>query len=232
MIKTDRFYVETVGTGTPLLFLPAAGFSGKEGLNIAEHLKDKFETHLIDLPGLGRSKRMDGKVTSISMANWAKDYLDQQGIAKALLIGHSLGGAIWLALAVHYPERVKKLILLDQGHKPYPRVPKAEFGIYSFAFPFLNSCVYLFGERFLNKLTKLFTQEEKERRDINKEVMEFCNQTNIQTNRYVKIAIEDAPDFSSDALPLLLGYYNLHLPNLLKQVRVETCLFYGTFEQI
>ncbi|WP_147232383.1 alpha/beta fold hydrolase [Paraliobacillus ryukyuensis] len=75
--NTSEYFVKKVGCGESIIFLPAGGFSGNEGLNIAEHLKEKFETHLIDLPGLGKSKSIDGKVTSLTLANWVKKYLDQ-----------------------------------------------------------------------------------------------------------------------------------------------------------
>lgn len=210
-------------------------FSGNEGLNIAEHLKEKFETHLIDLPGLGKSKSIDGKVTSLTLANWIKKYLDQMKIEKANIIGHSLGGAVSLAFAVHYPQRVNKLILLDQGHKPFPRVPKSEFGLFAYAFPLLNIGVKLFGDRILSKLVPFFTQEDEQ--EVNKDAFEhdmkrFCERVNIKANRYVRNALQHQADFSIKGLNLIFGYYNLNFPRLLKKITVPTYLCYGTFENL
>nr|WP_269140718.1 alpha/beta hydrolase [Radiobacillus kanasensis] len=230
---TQEYYVEKVGEGEPVLFLPAAGFAGNEGLNIAVHMKENFETHMIDLPGLGKSKGLEGRVTSKSLANWVKTYMDQCEIDSVSLIGHSLGGAVLLAFAVHYPERVKKLILLDQGHKPFPRVPIAEFGSFAYVLPFLNVCVHLFGKRFLNKLTPFFTQQDEQKKDeLSVEVKEFCERISIVENEYVRLAVKEAPNITEEGLSLMFGYYNLNLPKLLKSVKVKTCLVYGTFENI
>jgi 2-hydroxy-6-oxonona-2,4-dienedioate hydrolase len=188
---THHYYVERIGQGEPIIFLPAAGFRGKEGLNIAEYLSDKFETHLIDLPGMGKSKGIDGRVTSIKLANWVKEYLAQQQIEKTNLIGHSLGGAILLAFAVHYPDKVNKLILLDQGHKPFPRIPKSEFGPFAYLFPLLNICVKIFGKPLLNKLTPLFTQGNEERRDLEATLKQFCKHAGIQENEYVRLVLKN-----------------------------------------
>lgn len=148
------YYVEKVGEGEPVIFLPAFGFSGNEGLNIAEYLKDNFETHMIDIPGLGKGMGIQGRITSLRMAEWLKEYIDQQNIEKVNLIGHSMGGGILLAFAIHFPERVDKLVLLDQCHKPLPRIPKSEFGIFAYAIPIINIFVNLFGRPVL-KLKKM-----------------------------------------------------------------------------
>ncbi|SHG06050.1 alpha/beta hydrolase [Ornithinibacillus halophilus] len=227
---TQDYYVEKFGQGDPILFLPAAGFSGNEGFKIAEHLSDRFETHMIDLPGFGKSKGIETKVSSIKLANWVKDYLDEQHIEKANLIGHSLGGAILLNFAVHYPDKVNKLVLLDQGHKPFPRVPKSEFGAFAYFFPLLNMLVNLFGKSFLNKLAPLFTQDGEQKVDNDEIRKQFCKQASIEEDDYVRLAFENRADFSVEALNLLFGYYKLNLPNLLKKVTVPTYLVYGTFE--
>jgi 2-hydroxy-6-oxonona-2,4-dienedioate hydrolase len=202
-------------------------------MNIAEYLIDGYETHMIDLPGFGRSKGIEGKVTALKMAKWVKGYLNQEGIQKAILIGHSMGGAFLLAFAVHFPERVKKLILLDQGHKRFPRVPVSEFGVFAFAFPFLNVCVGLFGRHLLKRIEPLFSQEnEPGNKDIEVEVERFCEKFSIPDSTYVKLALEQQADFSIDALNLMFGYYNLNLPVLLEQVKVPVFLVYATFEDM
>ncbi|MCA0987627.1 alpha/beta hydrolase [Guptibacillus algicola] len=236
-ITKNRFdyYVERVGQGEPIIFLPAGGFSGNEGLNIAEHLKEEYETHLIDLPGLGKSSGIEGKVTSLQLADWINRYMEQQNIEKANFIGHSLGGAVLLSFAVHYPHKVNKLILLDQGHKPFPRVPTSEFGLFAYAFPLLNVGVKLFGESFLSKLAPLFTQEnEQEVNEIpfDDNVTRFCEHVHIKENHYVRTALKHQSDFSVQGLKLMFGYYDLNLPRLLKKVDVPTYLVYGTFESV
>jgi 2-hydroxy-6-oxonona-2,4-dienedioate hydrolase len=230
--KVCDYHIEIIGQGEPTMFLPAAGFSGNEGLNIAEFLSDHFETHLIDLPGLGKSKGIDGRITSKQLANWVKDYIAQQEIEKVNLIGHSLGGAILLAFAFHYPDKVNKLILLDQGHKPFPRIPKSEFGSFAYVFPLLNLGVKLFRNQLLSKLAPLFNQEDESEDDFEVSVKQFCESVGIEQNEYVRTALKNPGQFSVSGLNLMFGYYNLNLPNLLKQIKVPTYLVYGTFENM
>ncbi|MEI5906665.1 alpha/beta hydrolase [Bacillus spongiae] len=228
-----NYFVEKLGEGEPVIFLPAAGFSGKEGLNIAEELSDRFETHLIDLPGLGKSEGIEQRITPLVLANWVNEYMEEQHIERATLIGHSLGGAILLAFALYYPNKVDKLILLDQGHKPYPRIPTSEFGPFAYMFPLINGCVRLLGKPFLKRLAPLFMQENETVEDnIEASVKQFCERTAIEENEYVKIAFKNPIDFSVEGLNLMFGYYNLKLPKLLLNVNVPTYLVYGTFENM
>ncbi|NQD68580.1 alpha/beta hydrolase [Bacillus haikouensis] len=228
---TNHYYVQKTGQGKSVIFLPAGGFSGNEGLNIAEYLNCGYETHMIDLPGFGRSKGIEGRTTTLKMAKWVKGYLDQEEIEKAILIGHSMGGALLLNFAVHYPERVNRLILLDQGHKRFPRVPVSEFGVFAYAFPFLNVCVRLFGFPLLKRLEPLFSKEDdSEIKDVAGEAERFCQRFSIPDSPYVRMALKQQPDFSIDALNLMFGYYNLNLPVLLEQIEVPVYLVYGTFK--
>ncbi|OAT80123.1 hydrolase [Bacillus sp. MKU004] len=232
-MDTYDYHVERTGRGKPILFLPAAGFSGNEGLNIAEHLSSGFETHMIDLPGFGRSGGIEGTADSMKMAEWVKGYLDREGIEKAFLIGHSMGGALLLAFAFHFPERVNKLVLLDQGHKRFPRIPAAEFGTFAYALPLLNVGVKVFGRRFLKMLEPLFSGGDgSDERDMEAETEQFCRRFSIPDTPHVRLALKSQVDFSIDALNLMFGYYNLNLPKLLQQVKVPVHLVYATFEGI
>lgn len=228
----EDYYVEKLGEGVPIIFLPAGGFSGHEGLNIAEYFSKQFETHMIDLPGFGKSKGIADKITPLKLANWLNDYLQLQNLNKVNLIGHSLGGAISLAFATHYPEKVNRLVLLDQGHKPFPRIPKSDFGLFAFAFPLLNIGVNLFGLSLLNKLGPLFVQSSEQERDFERDVKHFCEQANVEDSIYVRKALKQQVPFSVEGLNLMFGYYNLSLTSMLKKLRVSTFLIYGTFESV
>ncbi|UOQ91716.1 alpha/beta hydrolase [Halobacillus shinanisalinarum] len=225
------YHVEKVGQGEPLVFLPAGGFTGNEGMNIAEYLQDDYEIHMIDLPGFGRGKKHAGRCTSLDMAKWLADYLDQEGIKVTNLVGHSLGGALTLAFAVHFPERVKKLLLLDQGHKSFPRIPTSEYGVFAFAFPLMNRFVQLFGRTFLKRLEPLFSGGNADE-DFEMKVSQFCDQVLIKDTSYVRTALKQPSSLTAEGLQLMFGFYNLNILKLLKKVTVPTYLAYGSFENI
>lgn len=65
----------------------------------------------VDLPGHGRS---DGEpLTSIGdLADWVRDFQDALGLAKAALVGHSMGALTALEAAARHPDRVEAIGLL------------------------------------------------------------------------------------------------------------------------
>lgn len=67
----------------------------------------------IDLIGFGFSSRVTTPTYSMKMfARSLREFMDAQGIARASIVGHSLGGAVALEFAHDFPERVEKLALI------------------------------------------------------------------------------------------------------------------------
>lgn len=71
----------------------------------------RFRLVLIDNRGTGRSERPSGSFTVADMADDAVAVLDAAGIARAHVLGASLGGMVAQELAVAHPERVDGLVL-------------------------------------------------------------------------------------------------------------------------
>ncbi|WP_110943508.1 alpha/beta fold hydrolase [Virgibacillus senegalensis] len=228
--RGSNYVIKKEGKGKPVIFLPAAGFTGIEGLNIAETLAPSCSTHLLDLPGYGQSAGIMEKCTSKQLADWLKFYLDHQNIQTADLVGHSLGGAIALSFSVHYPERVKQLILLDVGHKPFPRIPFQEFGPFAILFPVLNLGYHIAGRTFLKRLTGVFSDGSQNEKKEEARIEQFCEIVGIDNSKYVREAFQQSPQLTATGLNLLFGYYNLNLPELTKKLTVPTTLLYGTFK--
>jgi len=65
----------------------------------------------LDLPGHGRSQ--GPPIATIGgMADWVLKVLDKLSIAKAVLVGHSMGSLVVLEAAARRPERVEKIALI------------------------------------------------------------------------------------------------------------------------
>ena len=82
---------------------------------IASALAPMHQVTAMDLRGRGLS---DKPQTGYSEEHHVRDVrclMDDLELGKAVLLGHSLGGYISMALAAQYPERVEGLILLDAG---------------------------------------------------------------------------------------------------------------------
>jgi pimeloyl-ACP methyl ester carboxylesterase len=71
-------------------------------------------THTLDLPGHGRS-RGDGCETIDCYAEALVAFLEAVAVDQAVIVGHSMGGAIAQTLALQASERVSALVLVGTG---------------------------------------------------------------------------------------------------------------------
>lgn len=106
----DIHYVDK-GTGIPLLLIHGlAGDHNGWSLQIAEWSK----THRVIAPdsrGAGRSTQVDEPISTLDMARDMLALLAHLGIAKAHVVGRSMGGAIAQHMALLAPEKVATLTM-------------------------------------------------------------------------------------------------------------------------
>lgn len=87
-------------------------------------LSDHFRIIAPDMRGRGHS---DKPAFQYGLKHHARDIIgmmDELGIEKAILGGHSFGGLLSVYLAVHFPERVEKIIVLDAAAEMNAKVPQ------------------------------------------------------------------------------------------------------------
>ncbi|MEZ4647258.1 MAG: alpha/beta fold hydrolase [Candidatus Eisenbacteria bacterium] len=97
---------------TPLLLVHGLGSNAKAWLrNIPEWSKTR-RVIAIDLPGYGLSSKGDYPYSLSFYAEVLTEFLDELGIEKVHLGGHSLGGQIAMVTALQHPTRVENLILV------------------------------------------------------------------------------------------------------------------------
>ena len=101
------------GKGTPLLLLHGYPLDHHLWDDVAPLLEDTFELILPDLRGFGESTIVDSPFTMDDYASDIAGLLDQLGIQKTAIVGHSMGGYVALAFARLYPERVSGLGLVS-----------------------------------------------------------------------------------------------------------------------
>lgn len=77
-----------------------------------EALARRFRVTAIDRPGHGLSRRPRFSGTPRDQAAQIADGLDALGVRRSIVLGHSMGGLVSLALAERFPERVAALVLL------------------------------------------------------------------------------------------------------------------------
>jgi 3-oxoadipate enol-lactonase len=101
------------GKGTPLVLLHGFPLDHHLWDDVSSLLEDTFDLILPDLRGFGESTTLDAPYTMDDYASDIAGLLDQLGIQRAAVAGHSMGGYVALAFAKLYPERVSGLALIS-----------------------------------------------------------------------------------------------------------------------
>jgi len=103
---------ERHGAGPPLLLIQGLGYARWGWEPVVEPLARSFDVILFDNRGIGESDAPAGPYTAAQMAGDAIQVLDEAGVERAHVLGTSLGGMIAQELALTYPERVDRLVLV------------------------------------------------------------------------------------------------------------------------
>lgn len=125
-IKTGSFNTNyhDRGEGYPVVMLHGSGPGVTAWANwnkVFPILEKDFRIVAPDMVGFGFTDRPEG--ISYNMNVWVQqtiDLFDALGIQKAHLVGNSFGGALALSMAIKYPERVDKLVLMGSMGVSFP----------------------------------------------------------------------------------------------------------------
>ena len=101
------------GKGTPLVLLHGYPLDHHLWDDVVPLLKDSFDLVIPDLRGFGESTTVNSPYTMEDIASDIAGLLDQLGIQKAAVAGHSMGGYVALAFARLYPARMHGLGLVS-----------------------------------------------------------------------------------------------------------------------
>jgi 2-succinyl-6-hydroxy-2,4-cyclohexadiene-1-carboxylate synthase len=107
------YFFQCMGKGPPLIMLH--GFTGslRSWNSLTGELSSQNKSLAIDLPGHGRTESSINP-KQYTMDQTAKDIIsiaDDLSLGQFSLLGYSMGGRLALYLAVHFPDRIKALIL-------------------------------------------------------------------------------------------------------------------------
>jgi len=137
-----RLHVVERGEGRSILLVHGlAGQMGDFTYGVVDLLAAQYRVTAVDRPGSGYSERTLGASASLSaQADALAELIDALGLGSPLVVGHSFGGAVALALAQRHPERVAGVALIAPLSHPVARVP-APFRGLAIPYPWLRTLV-------------------------------------------------------------------------------------------
>ncbi len=113
-ITTDQGIVhyEVYGRGRPVILLH--GWLGSWGLwqHTMGYLGRYYRTYALDFWGFGESGRKQNTFAVQDFVSMVDQFMERLGIIRAPLVGHSMGGTVSLSVAIRYPERVSKVVVV------------------------------------------------------------------------------------------------------------------------
>ncbi len=128
-IDGHRVYVESRGQGEPVLLVHGFGSSAYSWRGVMAELESDFRVIALDLSGFGFTERPREKAayTRYAQGELLTHLMDELGLERVHLVGHSYGGAVGAALAVRSPERIETLTLLNAAGPIYTQLRRSHF---------------------------------------------------------------------------------------------------------
>jgi len=114
-----HMYYEIYGEGSPLVLLHGGMLTIDLNFStLIPSLADRHQLIGVEMQGHGRTADIDREITPAALASDVVGLLDQLGIDRAHVFGHSLGGAVTLELGVNHPDRVRSLVPASASVRP------------------------------------------------------------------------------------------------------------------
>jgi pimeloyl-ACP methyl ester carboxylesterase len=104
--------IDSGGDGPPLLFVHGLGGVWQNWLMNIPAFMGSHRCVALDLPGFGRSEMPAGPISINGYARVVDDVCTQLGIDCPVVVGNSMGGFVGAELALSFPTRVAKLVLV------------------------------------------------------------------------------------------------------------------------
>lgn len=119
-IDAGPLFYEVTGEGPPLLLIAGFGANTTNWQALQPALAQHFTLIMLDNRGAGRSCVPPGPYTTAQMAADAAALLAHLEVARAAVVGNSMGGMIAQEFALRRPERVSRLVLFATAGRPTP----------------------------------------------------------------------------------------------------------------
>lgn len=114
-----KLFFREIGEGKPMIILHGLFGSSDNWLTVSKRLGEFRKLYIVDLRNHGQSPQnsvfdYDGMVEDLEY------FIQQQGLDKPDILGHSLGGKVAMKFAAVHPDLLDKLIVVDIAPRAYP----------------------------------------------------------------------------------------------------------------
>jgi pimeloyl-ACP methyl ester carboxylesterase len=110
-VRGSRLRYLVCGEGEPLVLVHGLGGAASNWAALAPRLLPGWRVLVPELPGHGGSEALPAAPNLNVFADRLAELARGEGFARAAFVGHSLGGAIALRLAIRWPDSVSRLVL-------------------------------------------------------------------------------------------------------------------------
>ena len=200
-----QLYYREKGAGEPLILLHGNGEDSSHFEEVMNYFASSCRVIALDTRGHGRSPRGKEPFTIRQFAEDLLEFMDQQQIHQANLLGFSDGGNIALVFALKYPERMKKLILNGanlsaEGVKPSIQIP-IELGYRMTRFLSRFSSKAKEKEEMLGLMVNDPNVDPKELRKLVMPVLVIAGTKDMIKEKHTKMIAESIPDAWLSIIP-------------------------------
>jgi pimeloyl-ACP methyl ester carboxylesterase len=113
IVEGDPVNTIDLGEGPPVVFVHGLSGSWQNWLEQLPVMAAEHRVVAMDLPGFGHSPMPNGEISIAGYARLLDGLLGALGIDAAAVVGNSMGGFIGAELAISFPQRVARLVLVS-----------------------------------------------------------------------------------------------------------------------
>lgn len=113
-----KLFYRNYGSGEPVIILHGLFGISDNWVTHAKRLAEKYQVFVPDLRNHGQSPH-SSTFNYYAMVDDLREFMKENALEKAMIIGHSMGGKVAMNFALEHPYMVQKLMVVDISPRAY-----------------------------------------------------------------------------------------------------------------